>query len=40
VVEFDNRQDGANHLHSVWRDVDTDFAIDVMRQHLLLYHVL
>ena len=40
VVEFDNRQDGANHIHSVLRDFDNDFAIDVMREHLLLYHVL
>ena len=40
VVEFDNRQDGANHIHSVYRDVENDFASDVLRQHLLLYHVL
>ena len=26
VVEYDNRQDGANHIHSVWRDVANDFA--------------
>ena len=40
VVEFDNRQNGANHVHSVWRDVANDFADDVMRRHLLAYHVL
>ena len=40
VVEFDNRQNGANHIHSVWRDVENDFAQDVMRDHLLMYHVL
>ena len=40
VVEFDNRQNGANHIHSVWRDVENDFAQDVLREHLLLYHVL
>ncbi|MCI0800781.1 MAG: DUF3500 domain-containing protein [Chloroflexi bacterium] len=40
VVEFDNRQDGANHIHSVWRDVENDFAADVLRDHLILYHVL
>ena len=40
VVEFDNRQDAANHIHSVWRDVENDFARDVMAEHLLLYHVL
>ncbi len=40
VVEYDNRQNGANHIHSVWRDVENDFASDVLREHLLLYHVL
>ena len=40
MVEFDNRQDGANHIHSVWRDVENDFASDVLRDHLLLYHVI
>ena len=40
VVEFDNRQDGANHIHSVMRDVENDFAADVLRDHLVLYHVL
>ena len=40
VVEFDNRQDGANHIHSVWRDVENDFASDVLRDHLILFHVI
>ena len=40
VVEFDNRQNGANHIHSVWRDVENDFANDVLGRHLLLFHVL
>ena len=40
VVEFDNQQNDANHIHSVWRDVDNDFANDVLREHLILYHVL
>jgi hypothetical protein len=39
VVEYDNRQDGANHIHSVWRDVANDFAGDVLREHLLMYHI-
>jgi hypothetical protein len=25
-VEFDNRQNGANHVHSVWRDPGGDFG--------------
>ena len=40
VVEYDNVQNGANHVHSVIRDVDNDFASDVMREHHLMYHVL
>jgi len=40
VVEFDNRQNDANHIHSVWRDVVNDFANDVLREHLLLYHLI
>jgi len=40
IVEFDNIQNGANHIHSVWRDVENDFAQDVLRDHRLLYHVI
>jgi hypothetical protein len=40
IVEFDNVQNSANHIHSVWREVENDFAQDVLREHLLLYHVI
>ena len=40
VVEYDNRQNGANHIHSVWRDVKNDFAYDVLREHMLMYHIV
>ena len=40
IVEYDNRQNEANHIHSVLRDVENDFANDVLREHLILYHVL
>ena len=40
IVEYDNRQNEANHIHSVLRDEENDFANDVLREHLLLYHVL
>ena len=40
LVEFDNYQNGANHIHSVWRQVSNDFASDVLREHLYAYHVL
>ena len=40
IVEFDNIQNEANHIHSVWREVENDFAQDVLRDHRMLYHVL
>jgi hypothetical protein len=33
LVEFDNTQDGANHIHSLWRDLAADFGADVLGQH-------
>jgi hypothetical protein len=33
LVEWDNTQDGANHAHSVWRDPESDFGLDVLRRH-------
>ena len=34
VVEYDNTQNGANHIHTVWRDFDGDFGRDLLREHL------
>jgi hypothetical protein len=33
LVEFDNTQNSANHIHSVWRDFDGDFGHDLIREH-------
>jgi len=33
LLEYDNTQDGANHVHSVWRDLQNDFGEDLLRQH-------
>ena len=33
LVEFDNTQNNANHVHSAWRDATNDFGEDVLRQH-------
>ena len=33
LIEYDNTQDDANHIHSVWRDFDGDFGIDLLEQH-------
>lgn len=38
VVEYDNTQDGANHIHAVWRDPDADFGGDVLREHVRREH--
>ncbi len=40
IVEFDNQQNKANHIHSVWREVENDFGEDVMRQTRMMYQVL
>ncbi len=34
LVEYDNAQNDANHIHSVWRDFDGDFGNDILREHL------
>ena len=33
LVEFDNTQNQANHIHTVWRDATDDFGEDLLRQH-------
>lgn len=33
LIEFDNTQNQANHIHSVWRDFDGDFGEDVLAEH-------
>jgi hypothetical protein len=32
-VEYDNTQNNANHIHTVWRDFDGDFGRDLLREH-------
>jgi hypothetical protein len=33
LIEYDNVQNEANHIHSVWRDFDGDFGRDLLREH-------
>lgn len=33
LVEFDNVQESANHIHTVWRDFKGDFGRDLIREH-------
>jgi len=35
LIEFDNTQNDANHIHTVWRDFDGDFGMDLIREHYL-----
>ncbi len=34
VIEYDNTQNGANHVHTVWRDRERDFGRDLLKEHL------
>jgi hypothetical protein len=33
LVEYDNTQNGANHIHAVWRDLTNDWGEDVLADH-------
>jgi hypothetical protein len=33
LIEYDNTQDRANHVHSVWRDLPADSGADLLRRH-------
>ncbi len=33
IIEYDNTQNDANHIHTVWRDFDGDFGRDVLKEH-------
>ena len=38
VLEYDNTQNDANHVHSIWRDFDHDFGVDLLKEHLDATH--
>ena len=33
LIEYDNTQDGANHVHTVWRDLRRDWGEDLLAVH-------
>ena len=33
LVEYDNTQNGANHIHAVWRDLSNDWGEDLLASH-------
>ena len=35
LIEFDNAEDNANHVHSVWREPSNDFGDDILLHHHL-----
>ncbi|WP_329476084.1 DUF3500 domain-containing protein [Kribbella sp. NBC_01484] len=37
LAEYDNTQDNANHIHSVWRDLRNDWATDLLAAHYAMH---
>ena len=33
LLEYDNTQNDANHIHAVWRDLENDFGDDLLKRH-------
>jgi hypothetical protein len=33
LIEYDNTQNNANHIHTVWRDFEDDFGRDILAEH-------
>jgi hypothetical protein len=38
VIEYENSQNNANHIHSTFRDLRNDFGRDALRTHLIVDH--
>jgi hypothetical protein len=38
LIEYDKTQDGANHIHSVWRDLANDWGEDLLAAHYAEAH--
>jgi hypothetical protein len=38
LIEFDNTQNDANHIHTVWRDFAGDYGRDLLREHRAADH--
>ena len=38
LIEYDNTQNNANHVHTAVRDLTNDFAEDILREHYLKEH--
>jgi hypothetical protein len=33
IIEYDNTQNNANHIHTVWHSLNNDFGLDTLRRH-------
>jgi hypothetical protein len=40
LIEYDNTQNNANHVHSVFRDLRNDFGVDTLKEHYKASHGL
>lgn len=38
LIEYDNTQNGANHVHAIWRDLKNDWGQDLLKEHLQAAH--
>jgi hypothetical protein len=38
LVEYDNTQNNANHIHTVWRDLKNDWGEDLLQHHYMESH--
>jgi hypothetical protein len=38
LIEYDNTQNNANHIHSVWHDLTNNFGRDLLREHYAQGH--
>jgi hypothetical protein len=38
LIEYDNTQNEGNHIHTVWRDFQGDYGLDVLGEHLSRAH--
>jgi len=38
LIEYDNTQNNANHIHTVWRDLKDDWGDDLLRVHYSRSH--
>jgi hypothetical protein len=37
LIEYDNTQNNANHIHAVWRDATNDFGEDLLKKHYAMF---